>query len=182
MGFFENLNRKMRSNLRVWYIRKETSEHFNSLTKVFKWIILPISPLYVFLAFYFFRENALDSMFWGILIFFYSSFLPDLPALYREKKRSRKIEHLQWYKKYALLIFAPLLIWLLFSGVKLRLRTVETFHNFKSLAIYSIFLLLLGFLSFVDFPLDIGDVTEVFSLPFYGMIGYLTHLKVDAVW
>jgi len=89
---------------------------------------------------------------------------------------------LPWYKKYALLLFAPLLIWVLFSGIRLGWKTTETFHDFKSLTIYGAFLFILGFLAFVKFPISIGNITEILSLPLYGIIGYLTHLKADKIW
>jgi hypothetical protein len=91
-------------------------------------------------------------------------------------------EDLPWYKKYALLLFAPLLIWVLFSGLELAWRTTETFHNFKSLTVYGTFLFVLGVLGFVNFPLSITAFTKILSLPLYGIIGYLTHLKVDRIW
>jgi len=160
----------------------ETSEHVHFLIKVFKWIVLPASLFYVCADFYFFRENALDSMLWGMLIFAYSNFLPDLLSIYRRKKNNARAEDLPWYKKYALLFFAPLLTWVLFSGIRLRWRTEETFHNFKSLTIYGAFLSLLSFFAFVKFPIEIGNIIEILSLPLYGVIGYLTHLKVDKIW
>lgn len=179
---FKSINRKVRSKLPVWRMEEETLEHVHSVINVFKWIVLPTSLLYVCAVFYFFGENALDSMLWGILIFFYSNFLPDLPSIYRRKKDEEATEDLAWYKKYALLLLAPLLIWILFSGTRLRWKTKETFHDFKSSTIYGIFLLLLGFFAFVKFPTSIGNVFEVLSLPIYGITGYLTHLKVDKIW
>lgn len=89
---------------------------------------------------------------------------------------------LPWYKKYALLLFAPLLIWVLFSGLQLAWRTSETFHNFKSLAVYGAFLLALGVLGFGNFPLSVGIFIKIFSVPLYGIVGYLAHLKVDRIW
>lgn len=130
--------------------------------------------------------DKMDSMFLGILIFFYSNFLPDLPSIYRRRKIHHGIadttEDLSWYKKYALLLFAPLFIGAFFSGIRLRWKTTETFHNFKSLIIYVMFLFILSFLVFADFPISIGDATEILSVPFYALIGYLTHLKVDKIW
>jgi len=163
-------------------MEEETSEHIHLLIKVFKWAVLPLSLLYVFADFYFFGENAFDSMLWGILVFFYSNFLPDLPSIFRRKKSNVKTGDLPWYKKYALLLFAPLLIWFLFSGIQTRWRTVETFHDFKSLTVYGTFLLTLGFFAFVKFPINVGSITEILSLPLYGVVGYLTHLKVDKIW
>ncbi|MEM3703708.1 MAG: hypothetical protein QXX79_04755 [Candidatus Bathyarchaeia archaeon] len=163
-------------------MEEETLEHVNSSVKVFKWVILPSSFLYVFFVFCLFGENALDSMLWGLLVFFYSNFLPDLPSIYRRKGRNKKNEDLKWYKKYAILLFAPLLVWILFSGMRLNWRTAETYHNFKSLTVYGILLFLLGFLAFVRFPLEIGNIIKILFFPFYGVMGYLTHLKVDKIW
>jgi hypothetical protein len=163
-------------------MEEETIEHVHSSVKVFKRIILPVSLLYVFLEFYFFGENALDSMLWGILIFFYSNFLPDLPSIYRRKSKNEKAEDLPWYKKYAILLFAPLLVWILFSGVRLGWRTIETYHNFKSLTVYGAFLFLVSFFAFAKFPIEVGNITKVLFFPFYGVTGYLTHLKVDEIW
>jgi len=182
LHFFMSINRKVKSKLPVWRMEEETTEHIHSMIKVFKWAILPLSLLYVFADFYFFGENAFDSMFWGVLVFFYSNFLPDLPSIFRRKKSSVETEDLPLYKKYALLLFAPLLIWFLFSGIQLKWKTTETFHDFKSLTIYGTFLLMMGFFAFVNFPINVGSITEILSLPLYGAVGYLTHLKVDKIW
>jgi len=163
-------------------MEEETLEHVHFSIKVFKWVVLPASLLYVFTNFYFFGGNVLGSVLWGILLFFYSNFLPDLPSIYRRKKDNGKLEDLPWYKKYALLLFAPLLIWVLFSGMRLKWETRDTFHNFKSLTIYGTFLLMLGFFAFVKFPISIGNLTEILSIPLYGVAGYLAHLKVDEIW
>ena len=179
---FKSINQKVRSKLPVWRMEEETLEHVHFSIKVFKWVVLPASLLYVFTNFYFFGENAFDSMLWGILLFFYSNFLPDLPSIYRRKKDNGRLEDLPWYKKYALLLFAPLLIWVLFSGIRLKWETRDTFHNFKSLTIYGTFLLMLGFFAFVKFPISIGNLTEILSIPLYGVAGYLAHLKVDKIW
>jgi len=179
---FKSINRKVRSKFPVWRMEEETLEHVHSLIKVFKWIVLPASLLYVFADFHFFGENALDSMLWGILIFVYSNFLPDLLSIYRRKKNNAGAEDLPWYKKYALLLFAPLLIWILFSDIRLRWKTTETFHDFRSLTVYGAFLFILSFFGFVKFPISIGNITEILSTPLYGVVGYLAHLKVDKIW
>ncbi|MEM2101960.1 MAG: hypothetical protein QXM22_00415 [Candidatus Bathyarchaeia archaeon] len=162
-------------------MKEETSEHVYLTIKVFKWIILPASIIYVCANFLFFNTNTLDSAFWSLIIFLYSCFLPDLPSIFRAKNQ-KEIGGLPWYKKYALLLFAPLLIWALFSGTRLEWKTTETFHNFKSLTIYSLFLFCLGFLGFGAFPLSIVSIAKVLSIPIYGAVGYLTHLKVDKLW
>jgi hypothetical protein len=163
-------------------MKEETAEHVHSAAKVFNFVVLPASILYVILNFYFLGENSVAPALWGILVFFYSNFLPDLPSIYRKKGNSSAYEDPPWYKKYFLLLFAPIVIWVLFSGVRLKWKTVETFHNFKSLSVYGAFLLIIGFFAFVRFPVSVGNMTEIFSLPLYGVAGYLTHLKVDKVW
>jgi hypothetical protein len=180
--YFKNVNRRFRSKLPVWKMEIETSEHLHMAIKAFKRIVLPLSLLYVCADFYFFGRNALDSALWGLLIFFYSNFVPDFPSIFRRKKADVTKGSLPWYKKYALLLFAPLLIVLLFSGLQLGWRTTETFHNFRSLTIYGAFLLLLGFLLFGNFPMSIGRITEILSPSFYGAMGYMAHLKVDGIW
>jgi hypothetical protein len=163
-------------------MKEETAEHVQGAVKVFKFVVLPASLIFVFANFYFLGENSVAPMLWGILVFFYSNFLPDLPSIYRKKGKISDYKDPPWYKKYLLLLSAPIVIWVLFSGVRLKWKTVETFHNFTSLAIYGIFLLLVGFLVFVGNPISIGNLIEILSLPLYGMAGYLTHLKVDKIW
>jgi len=186
LRFFKTLNRGVKSSyssIILWAMKRETSEHINLLIKVLKWVILPASLLYVCADFCFFNENALDSMLLGILIFLYSNFLPDLPSIYRKKKKENtRNKDLLWEEKYALLLFAPVFILAFLCGLRLKWKTAETFHNFKSLTIYTVFLFVLSFFAFGDFPISIGDTTEILSLPFYGLIGYLTHLKVDKIW
>lgn len=178
LHYFMSVNRKVGSKIAFWYMKCETLEHVDLLIKVFKWVVLPASLFYLFSNFYFFGENALDSMLLGILIFLYSNFLPDLPSIFRRKVNSDVRD--TWYKKYAFLLFAPLFIGALFCGIRPRWKTAENFHNFKSLTIYEAFIFMLSFLAFSDLPIiSIVDITEILSLPLYAMVGYLTHLKVD---
>lgn len=166
----------------LWFMKLETFEHVGSVVKVFKWIILPASLIYILSGYCFLKENALDSALIGVVIFFYSNFLPDIPAIFRRKYHEgleALNNRLPWYKNCALLLFAPLFIALFLCGKKLKWKTIETFHNLKSLAIYTGFLSIVGFLIFASFPIGIGDVIETISLPLYGLAGYLTHLKVD---
>ena len=163
-------------------MQKETSEHFRLLRMVFKWIVFPASLFYVGVSIWYFGVNTLDSMVWGLLTFIYSSFLPDLPSIYRKRKNQNKTKNLAWYGSIALLYFAPIFVWLMFSGIKLNWNTTETFHDFKSVALYGVFLVLCGFLMFGDLPFSIGKIIEILSLSLYGITGYLTHLKVDKVW
>ena len=183
LQYFKSVNRKAGSKLPLWCMKSETFFHVDLMIRVFKWLVLPASLVYVGMDFFFFRQNALDSMFLGMLLFVYSNFLPDLPSIYRRRRigwdTGGVAEDLQWYKKYALLLFAPLFIWAFLLGVRLKWKTTETFHNLKSLIIYGTFLLTLSFFAFGHLPVSIGELTEIVSFPFYGLIGYLTHLKVD---
>jgi hypothetical protein len=186
LGYFRRVNHKVRAKISLWFMKLETFEHVHLLTKVFKWIVLPSSVLYGSAMFIFFGQNALDSIILANLLFFYSNFVPDLPAIFRRKIyhdiRDSFHEELPKYKTYALLLVAPVFITLLFCGKKIKWKTTETFHNFKSLAVYGTFLFTLGFLVLVAFPISIGNTIEVFWVPLFALLGYLTHLKVDDVF
>jgi hypothetical protein len=182
LSFFESVNRKIRSSLPFWRMEEETKEHIHMLVKVFKFVVFPASVAYVSCVFLFFGENAFDSVFWGTMIFVYGNFLPDIPSIFRKGKHDKNREELSWFKKYALLVFAPLFVWLLFSGIRFRWKTAETFHNFKSVAGFGTFLFMLGFFAFSSSPIGVEDVTEILTFAFFGIIGYLAHLKVDKIW
>ena len=179
LRFFESVNAKIRSRLPSWRMEEETFEHVQMAVQVFEFIILPFSLVYLFGDLFFLRENAVDSMLWGMAIFFYSNFLPDIAGICRRKRVGAA--DLPWHKKYSLLLFAPLFVLLLFSNVRLGWKTAENFHNFRSLTVYGGFLLLFGFVVFGGFPVSAGQVTEILILPFYGALGFLAHLKVDQV-
>jgi hypothetical protein len=186
LGYFKRVNRKVRAKISLWFMKIETFEHVHLLTKVFKWIVLPSSVLYGCAMLIFFGQNALDSILLANLLFFYSNFVPDLPAIFRRKvyrdERDAFHEELPLYKTYALLLFAPLFIALLFCGKNIKWRTTETFHNFKSLAVYGAFLFLLCFLVLITFQVSLGGIIEVLCIPLFGLLGYLTHLKVDMLF
>jgi hypothetical protein len=186
LGYFTKVNRKVNTKISLWFMKLETFEHVHLLTKVFKWIVLPSSVLYGYAMFVFLGLNTLNSILLANLMFFYSNFVPDLPAIFRRKvyrdvSDSYYVE-LPKYKSYALLLLAPVFIMLLFCGKKIKWKTTEKFHNFKSLAIYGIFLFILGLLVLVAFPISIGRTIEVFSVTFFALLGYLTHLKVDQIF
>jgi hypothetical protein len=155
-------------------MKEETSEHLHMLSRALRYVILPASICFVVIG-VLSGQYTLDSVVWGVLIFIYSNFLPDLPSAFRKKIGEEKTARLSCFKKYALLLFAPIFIWLLFTDVTVTWKTTETFHNFKSLFIFEGFLALLGFLFF-------GGFIEPLSFCFYGAIGYLAHLKVDKIW
>lgn len=182
LSYFRAVNCKAGKRMKFLSMKCETFEHVDSVIRVFKWVILPATFIYVSVVFCLLRENALDSALLGISLFFYSNFLPDLPAIFRGKyNRDISVvpKSVPWYKTCALLLFAPLFIVLFLCGVRSIWKTIETFHNFKSMAVYVAFLSIIGFIIFTSFPIGIGDVTESLSIPFYGLAGYLTHLRVD---
>jgi hypothetical protein len=179
---FKSMNQKIKSKFPVWRMKEETSEHVHQSVKVFSWLILPLSVVYVLGNYYASGEYALWTMLWGIVVYFYSNFLPDLPSVYRKKKNETDSDDLPWHKKYALLLFAPLLIWLMFCGMRLSWRTTDTFHNFRSLAVYGAFLSVVGFLGFARFPFSIRDIVNVLFFLFCGTAGFLAHLKIDGIW
>lgn len=179
---FKNVNRRIKSRFPLYRMHEETTEHVQHALQVFVWLILPLSLVYLFGSQFLFHQNLWGSMLWGIAVYFYSNFLPDLPAINRKQKRHPEAPDLPWYKKYALLLFAPLFVWLLFSDARLDWRTEETYHNFTSLAVYGIFLFAVSLLAFASIPLTIPSLLEALFLMFSGLTGFLTHLKVDKIW
>jgi hypothetical protein len=178
--FFRALSRKAHLKITFRKIRGETAEHVDHLSSALKKLVLPLSVCYLCLGF-FLGNNVIDSLVFSILVFVYSHFLPDLLSPFRIKNRKEKDEDRPWFKKYALLLLAPLFIFLLWGDGIPALRTTEHFHNARSLGVYSIFLLLLGLVFYGNLPLSLGRILEVFSLAIFGSVGYLTHLKVDKV-
>jgi len=186
LGYFMRVNRKVNAKISLWFMKLETFEHVHFLIKVFKWIVLPSSILYGYATFMFFGLNVLDSILIANLMFFYSSFVPDLPAIFRRKiyhdVRDGLHKELPNYKSYALLLLAPAFIILIFCGKNLKWKTTETFHNFKSMAIYGIFLFILGFLFLLAFTISIGSIIKATWVLLFALLGYVTHLKVDMIF
>jgi hypothetical protein len=179
---FKSINRKIKSKFPIYRMHEETAEHVKHAVQAFIWLIAPLSLAYILGLQVLFSENAWGSLLWGIAVYFYSNFLPDLPAINRKRKRDLEEPDLPWYKKYTLLLFAPLFVWLLFSDVRLDWRTEETYHNFTSLAVYAMFLFAVGLLAFASLPLSIPSLFEALFLMSCGATGFLTHLKVDKIW
>lgn len=167
-------------------MKLETFEHVHLLTKLLKLVVVPLSLTYFFTEFFLFENNVLDSMLIGVALFFYSNFVPDLPAIFRRRiyqdERDALYGSLSRYKTYALFLFAPFFILLVFCGVKIKWKTTETFHNFKSLAVYGGFIFAVSFLILLVFPISIGGIMEAFCVPLYAILGYLTHLRVDLIF
>lgn len=178
---FKSINRRIKSKFPVYRMKEETTEHVQQAVKVFSWVILPLSLAYLFGSQIFLGQNVLWPTLWAIAVYFYSNFLPDLPSVYRKKKTENDGKDIPWYKKYVILLLAPLLIWLLFCGLRLSWRTTDTFHNFKALTVYAIFLGAIGFLGFSGLPILIGDILKVMFFLSCGVIGFLAHLKIDKI-
>ena len=185
-GYFKKVNHKVKAKISLWFMKLETFEHVHMLTRVFKWIVFPANVIKGSVMLIFLRQNALGSIILASLLFFYSNFVPDLPAIFRKKVyndiRDTFYKELPKYKTYILLLFTPFFIILLLCGKKIKWETTETFHNFKSLTVYVIFMFSIAFLVLITFPIKIGTTIEVLWVPLFGLLGYLTHLKVDEVF
>ena len=180
LSFFRTSN--LRAHFKITYrkIREETTQHVSFLSSTLKKVVLPLSVCYLFVGF-FLGNNVIDSLFLSLLIFVYSHFLPDLLSPFRIRNEKEKKKDAGLSKKYALLFFAPLFIFMLLGNGTPIFKTTEQFHNLKSLGMYSIFLFLLGLVFYGNLPLTWGRILEVFSLAIFGSVGYITHLKVDKI-
>ena len=174
LQFFVKLNRQVDTHLTPWYMEQETTAHFQLLVMTFKWLILPASVLYIFIGFWYLGVNTIDSTFWGLMLFVYSNFLPDLPAVFCRYQPRQPSQVLSASAQYLLLLFAPFFVWLVFSGISIPWQPRDTFHDITATALYALFLLGLGMAMF-------GVNIEACVFPLYGIAGYLTHLRVDQI-
>jgi len=179
-SFFQMLNQRIRFKITFKKVKEESREHVGGVFSAFKKVILPISVVYL-LTGLLLGNNVIDSFFLSILIFIYSSFLPDLLSPFRIKKRQSQNLDKSWWRSHLLLFLAPLFIVLLWGEGAPIFRTVEHFHNLRSLGAYSVFLSLLGFVFYANVPFSLGRILEMFSLAIFGSIGYAVHLKIDGI-
>ncbi|MBI2673010.1 hypothetical protein HYX19_02010 [Candidatus Woesearchaeota archaeon] len=152
-------------------VEEEIKEHFTFLKWTFKRILLPIIVFYVIVGI-FLRTNVLGSLVIALLIFLYSNFLPDIDFLMKEAKKEERVS--KWYEKYALLFFAPIVIYYILDGRKKPIYTEKgkSFHNFKTALIYGIFLFIVGAILW-------QESIKMLVLPFFGVLGFSFHLMVD---
>ncbi|MBS3051945.1 MAG: hypothetical protein J4428_01050 [Candidatus Aenigmarchaeota archaeon] len=167
--YVEELNRFVFSyKIPAAKLRSEIAEHFSFIRWVFKRIFLPIALFYIIVGLIF-KVWIVDSLFLGFFVFIYSNFLPDIDSVFKINAKKDN-----WYERYLLLFFAPIILFYLFSENSKHLYSSKPkpFHNLSSVVAYGTFLLILGFLFYRNW-------LEMISLPVFGIVGYLTHLSVD---
>jgi len=149
---------------------EEFSEHFAFVKWSLKRIVLPLAVFYI-VAGFFFQEHVLGALVTALLVFFYSNFLPDLDAFFRQGQGGKKAN---WLEKRIALFFAPLAIYYILSEKKrpLELESQKPFHNRRALIEYSIFLFAFGLLIYFS-------ALKAFFFALFGFLGFLIHLIVD---
>ncbi len=152
-------------------IHGELKEHFTFAGWAFKRIIIPL------IVFYFVMGFVLDtrifaSLFISLLIFIYSSFLPDVGYIVKKTKDRRK--EWKWNEKYALLFFAPVFLYYVIAGRAKPLFSSEDrpYHKFGIAFVYGAFLFVVGML-FWD------ELLKAVMLSIFGFLGFAIHLLVD---
>ena len=166
----EKFSRFLRVSFKT--LEREIIEHSAFMKWIVRYVLLPVSIFYVILG-VFFEVNVLASLFIGFFVFLYSNFLPDFDSLLTpntepEKTRKSSVE------KFGLLFFGPVFVYYLLSGraQPIYCQRKKEFHSFKYLLAFCVFLFLVGLLFW-------GNSVKVLSLPFFGGLGYATHLFVD---
>jgi len=167
----ELISKKIPSYVNFQKIEEEIKEHFGFLKWAFKRIVLPIVVAYILAGIFLFKTNVLGSLVIALIVFLYSNFLPDTDFLMKEKNSN--IES-KWYEKYALLFFAPVIIYYILDGRKKPFYTKKGkfFHNYKTVLIWGIFLFILGSILWQE-PIKMA------ILPIFGMLGFSFHLIID---
>lgn len=152
-------------------MESEMKEHFNFIGWMFKRILVPLIVFYVVMSLIL-NIDIFGSLFLSLLIFIYSNFLPDTDFLIKKTKHGGKDS--LWYEKYSLLFFAPVIMYYIIAGRARPLYSTEDryFHNLKTVAIYGIFLFVVGCIFWTD-------ALKRLMLPVFGMLGFIFHLMVD---
>ena len=152
-------------------VEEEIKEHFTILGFFIKRIIIPLALLYVIFG-VIFNIDLFDSLFLALVIFIYSSLLPDADIFFRATKNKRQDS--LWYDKLGMLFFAPVIVFYIFLGRARKMYTFSQrpFHNFSMIFVYGFFLLMISSIFW-------STSLEKASLPILGMMGYAIHLIID---
>ncbi|MFH0890098.1 MAG: hypothetical protein V1836_03065 [Candidatus Aenigmatarchaeota archaeon] len=152
-------------------IEDEIKEHLGFLNWTAKRIVLPLAVFYLLMSFVL-QTRILGSLFLSLLVFLYSNFLPDVGYLVKKTKKKR--DDWGWQEKYSLLFFAPVVLYYVIAGRAKPLYSVEDkpFHNAKTVLVYGLFLLALGYVLW-------GELIKAAMLATFGMLGFCVHLLVD---
>ncbi len=138
---------------------------------MFRHVLLPACIFYV-IAGLLFQKNVFDSLFLGLLVFVYSNFVPDWDSLL--VVAANKPEGYYPFEKLCLLFFGPLFVYYVVSeeAKPIYAKRPKEFHSLRGLLLYTTFLLIVGLVFY-------RNGLEQISLPFFGCLGYATHLAVD---
>lgn len=152
-------------------VNKELIEHFNLAKWSLKRILLPIIIFYIIFSLLL-NINVFGALLTSLLIFFYSNFLPDVDILF-EKTKKQSLDS-PWYEKYAVLFFAPVILYDVLLGRQRKLYSLKErpFHSLETLGVYAVFLFVVASVFWPDVPRKLLFVLS-------GILGYSTHLLTD---
>lgn len=155
-------------------VEKEAVEHFRFFGWTVKRLLLPLSAAYILFGLLG-GVNVLGSLTLSMIVFLYSSMLPDVDLIFKTaSRRTRGSPRPSKFEKYFVLFFAPLYIYYIIAESRRVYSTVKRpFHTFHALLSWGAFLCILGIVLYHD------SLLKMFSLPLFGMLGFWTHLKVD---
>jgi len=171
-SFFSEMSKCLPNFATFEKVLEEFVEHKEFALWVFVRVVVPVIVLHLVINFLIFEKFKLSPTIFGIAIFFYATFLIDLDSFFNQKKGSKKATTTQ---KILILLFAPAAIYYLLSK---RIKPIyippKFFHRKKSMAIFTLFAFLLGYLLFFNLP-------DAFFFALFAFIGYLTHLVADKI-
>lgn len=150
----------------------EFLEHKDFAFWVFIRIIIPIIVFHLVVNILIFERFWLSSSIFGVVIFFYATFLVDLDSFFNKKKGSKEATRAQ---KILILLLTPAVIYYMLSKKIKPLHVPDKFfHKPKSMLVFVLFAFLLGYLIFLNFP-------DALFFALFGFIGYFTHLFADGI-
>jgi len=171
-SFFSEMTKHLPGFATFEKVSNEYSEHKDFAVWVFFRIITPIIIFDLIINLVIFNRFRPSSTIFGVIIFFYATFLVDLDSFFNPTKKSSEATTVQ---RTLILLLAPIVIYYMLSK---RFKPIHIphkyFHQKKSMVIFCIFTFILGCGIFFN-------LLDALFFTLFALIGYITHLIVDKV-
>jgi len=156
-------------------LETEFHEHFNWMAIVIKRLIVPLG-LFFLAAGLIFGNHMFGSLVISLIVFIYSTFLPDIDILIKESGGESAPS--LWYELYFFLFFAPLVVYYILAGKARPLFSTRArqFHSIQAVCVYAFFLFLVSSLFWPT------EMLKRIMFPTFGTLGFVTHLVVDGTF
>jgi len=171
-SFFSDMVRYLPGFATFEKVADEFVEHKDFAWWVFFRVVIPVLLLNALVNLFIFDRFRLSPTIFGVVVFFYATFLVDLDSFFNVKKNSREATSVQ---EILILLFAPVVIYYMLSKKLKPIRIpYKYFHRKQSMVIFCFFSFILGWMIFFHLP-------DAFFFMLFAFLGYVSHLIVDKV-